>query len=351
MIDEFLEPTKEQLWYDKANSLKNISNCYTGNKRNLLFHISQFLDKNNIEFKTIFDTFSGSAAVSIYFKIIGKNVISNDILTSSYYNAKALVENSKEILDDKLINFLHENIPTNINNWVLDNYSDKFTKTEAIFLDKYRKNIDLLENEYQIALAFVNIQNYIIDNCFVGGRLNKGQVLAELSHRVSHPRNKGAEMTFISTKLAPIPSFEGQMTVCLNKDVLNAFYDVSQFVEKPDLIYLDPPYGGEQSDYGFMYKFFEEYIYQKPIDELEHLKDSKKFVKAKNYEAYFREVLEQASIYNNILISYNNSSWKDIDFIKSIVADYKDSIIVEEIDFSYKYRKTSTSKEYLILAN
>ena len=36
IFDEFLQPSKEQIWYDKANSLKNISNCYTGNKKNLL---------------------------------------------------------------------------------------------------------------------------------------------------------------------------------------------------------------------------------------------------------------------------------------------------------------------------
>lgn len=350
IFDEFLQPSKEQIWYDKANSLKNISNCYTGNKKNLLFHISQFLDKNNIEFKTVFDVFSGSGTVSFYFKLLNKNVISNDILTSSYYNVKALAENNNEILDEKLLKFLIENKPINQKSWVFDNYIDKFTEEESKFLDNYRSNIDLLENDYQKALAFVCIQNYIIDNCFVGGRLNKGQVLAELSHRLSHPRNKGSKMLFNLTKLAPISTFDGQFIKSLNKDVLNAFFDIKSFFIKPELIYLDPPYGGEQSDYGFMYKFFEEFVYQKPISDLEHLQNSKKFVKAKTYEQNFRDILEQSKEYPYILISYNDSSWKDINYIKNIVSDFKTNIVIEEIDWSYKYRKTSSAKEFLILA-
>lgn len=339
--------SKEHVWESKSKELKNISNCYTGNKRNLLFHISRFLDKNNFHFNTVFDCFSGSAAVSIYFKLLGKNVISNDILTSSYYNALAFVENSNEALDTKLINFLKNNKNPNKKNWVADNYVDKFTTEESNFLDNYRANINLLENDYQKALAFVLIQNYVIDNCFVGGRLNKGQVLAEVNHRISHRRNNGAKMMFNLTKLPSISFSEGQTCHALNKDVLNAFSDIS-ILNKPELIYIDPPYGGEQSDYCFMYKFFEEYIYQKPIQELSHLNNSKKFVKAKTYEENFREVLNCAKDYPYILISYNDSSWKNIDYIKSIVSDYKKEIILEEIDWSYKYRKTSNSKEYLL---
>ena len=53
--------------------------------------------------------------------------------------------------------------------------------------------------------------------------------------------------------------------------------------EKPqaDICYIDPPYGGSQSDYAKMYAFFEEYIYRKPVDELKHLHMSDGFVKAK----------------------------------------------------------------------
>lgn len=367
-----------ELMRKSQHHLYSLNSPYQGSKRSIIVDIAHELEKHGIKYKSVFDVFSGSGAVSVFMKVIGKTVISNDILTSSYHNTLAFVENNSINLSQDEIDFLCKHDSPNKNDFVRSRYAgERFTPEEALFLDNYRANIDELVRNLPVkkvetesgpvddvidtcrnanikeALSYVLITHYVIDHCFLGGRLNKGQILARLDHRIAHNRNKHETMSF---NLKPLPScfIEGSAdNVALNMDALDALATVRPQIV--DLCYLDPPYGGQQSDYAQMFSFCEEYVYGKPLDQIWHLKNAKRFVDSKGYEENFRALLEKASAINTLAISYNDSSWASVDKIKGIVTDYKKNVVVVNISHEYKYRERdnggSKGTEYLLIAN
>lgn len=145
-MDDFFESLQEKR--NKLDIIKTISTIpsnYVGSKRRMLSHICDVIDKHDLQFDSVFDAFSGSAMVSLLFKFMGKQVISNDLLTSSAITAVCLLENSEIPLSKDEIEFLCKNEPEDYGTFVLDNYKDKFfTEKECIFLDKYKRNVELL---------------------------------------------------------------------------------------------------------------------------------------------------------------------------------------------------------------
>jgi len=146
---------------DKKKIVKNISSLpsnYVGSKRRLLLHIWDTIEQENIEFDSAFDAFSGSAMVSMMFKAMGKKVICNDLLTSSAITAVCLLENASIPITPKDMYFLCNNEPENCGSFVLDSYKDKFfTEKECKFLDRYRRNVELLcGDKFYCGLDLIN---------------------------------------------------------------------------------------------------------------------------------------------------------------------------------------------------
>ena len=361
--------------------LYTLDNPYVGSKRGILPDIADSLNRHGIKFNTMLDLFSGSGVVSVFFKLLGKQVISNDLLTSSYYNALAFVENESIVLTPEQIEFLCKNNNPNKTTWVRTNYPDRFTPEEAYFLDNYRANIDSLANkiyqekisglnqnltidEYSAycemqsrlpaiveALSTILIEHYIMNRCFLGGRLNHGQILADVSHRIQHDRNNGKTMQFT---LSSLPSFVDGAKKCkaYNGDAVEIAKKARIFHPQIEIAYIDPPYGQSQSDYATMYQFCEEYIYSRPLAELPHIQQAaNKFAKTKNYQEHFREVLDNLQFIPVWAVSFNATSFEDKDKIVTILKDYKKNVIVVNIDHEYRYRKSrSKAVEYLFIA-
>lgn len=333
------------IWRNYQSLLYKIGNPYVGNKRKILVNIANEIEKSNIGYDSVTDAFSGSGVVSYFFKLCGKEVNSNDLLTSSYYNLLTFLENSKKLINNEELEFLCNNQNANKGSFIQTEYKDRFSLTEAVFLDNYRANVDVISGDslHKKAYAIVLIEHYIMQNCFLGGRLNHGQILAQLQHRVDHAKNKGSEMDF---KLSSLTQINGD-----NK--YTAFnLDAIEFLNKTpttDILYLDPPYGGQQSNYAQMFALCEEYIYNDKIENLKHLNN--KFVSSKNYEKHFKEILESSKKFPNWIISYNDSSWANIEKIQNILKMFKNEINVINIDYKYKYRKdqSSSAKEFLII--
>jgi len=336
------------------NTIKNLNNSYIGNKKELLLDILKLLDQNKINFGSVLDLFCGGASFSILMKMMGKKVICNDILYSSFIYSKAFIENNKNILSKEETDFLVHRKSKN-DDFVAKNFSNRFTEKECEFLDNYYSNIiylygedDVIDKyEYKKALAFANIQLYIISRCFLGGNLNNGQIIAESNFRINHNRNCGQEMNF--------KNIQWKSLISENNTYKNEVYnwDAIEFLEqiKPavDLAYFDPPYGGQQSDYTEMYNFFECYF----LHSLNYKnKNSNRFCNSKDYEYHFIKLIQNSLYIPNILISYNNSSWANIDEIKNIISKYRKIIEVKEVSHKYKYRKNRQENisEYLILA-
>lgn len=344
--------------------LKNFKNPYIGNKRKLIPFIVGTIDKHNIEYETVLDLFSGSAFVSMAFKMLDKTVISNDILSCSYLNAVAFVKNIDVVLtdEDKEYLFSYIDYPEGL---IDDKYLNRLDEAEiAVIAGYYDKAIQRwghpIGGNIKSAIAIVYMQNYIIENCFVGGRLNSGQILATYDHRIDHPRNKGYNMFFNGRDFSysdmrwqnPIYPKDQNRHECYNMDAIDFLRTVKP---KVDLAYIDPPYGGSQSDYGFMYALFEEMLHGSSYKEIEEKRfGADRFIDKSNYKDNFRELLKASKYIPNIIISYNDTSWGTIEEIQEVVEEYRNNVVVEEFEYSYKYRNKDNNdkgtKEYIIVA-
>jgi adenine-specific DNA-methyltransferase len=345
--DAFLEAAVQA-----QNKLAFIPNPYVGNKRKMLADIGMVI-YDTIDFSKVnhvCDLFAGSSVVGAFFKMLGKEVSCNDLLISSYFNAQALLNGISAKITTEDWRFLTESKNKNKSNFIESQYSGtRFTSDEAKFIDNYYANCEVLYCEsIDKAVAHTSLIHHIMAYCYVGGRLNSGQIIASLKHRLEHDRNQNREIPFRKMKRFSF-DFPGKMSNC-------GHGDVSKFLErKPnqpyDLVYIDPPYGGQQSDYAFMYQFFEEYLNQKKFEDIDYLKDnSKKFVKAKTYKESFEELLKSLPRESIWVISYNDSSWANIDEISSIVKTFK-PVTVKSIEYDYKYRAADNTSgtEYLII--
>ena len=156
---------------------------YTGNKKKIIKDIWRILDSEGVKFDSIFDAFSGSGVFSLFMKEIGKRVISNDFLTSSYLNTLALVENPGYVLNYDEVMFVISNNPEYdvTEGFVYKNYKDvRFTEKECIDLDKFRINLSLLDNSYKSSIGFLNTKTTIVKTPF--GMIDRGVDM--LKHRI-----------------------------------------------------------------------------------------------------------------------------------------------------------------------
>lgn len=163
---------------------------YTGNKKKIIKDIWYILDAEGVEFESVFDAFSGSAVFSLFMKEIGKRVISNDFLTSSYLNALALVENPGYVLNYDEMLFVMNNVPDFdvTTGFVYRNYKDvRFTEKECIDLDRFRANLSLLDNSYKSSVGFMNTRTTVVKTPF--GMIDRGVDM--FKHRIKQMEKYG----------------------------------------------------------------------------------------------------------------------------------------------------------------
>ena len=414
-MDDFVKALGTKI--QKTSIIEKISSIpsnYVGSKRRLLPYIFDILEKENVKFDSVLDAFSGSAMVSLLFKFMGKKVYSNDLLTSSAITAVCLLETEGFPLTKDDIGFLCRNVPDNIGTFVLDNYKDKFfTENECKFLDRYKKNVELLCGEkfycgmelinkatlasipnsnfsiygkdlkslrnthntnksfwtekwrdttrkrrdvnneimfgrsltemykkYKGAFSLFAIENHVNQHCFLGGRYYNGQTIANLEHRLKHDKNKGKEITSIPIEMSGFKNVldKGNDCVVFNSDIIKL---LESNVIDADLLYIDPPYGGSSSDYAMLYRFLEEYLYECPLEEIEHIQSgARRFSKGKGYQEQFEHLLSLCGNFKTWLISYNESSYANIDIIVSTIKNAgKKDVRVVTVPITYQYRK------------
>jgi adenine-specific DNA-methyltransferase len=333
-------------------------------------------------------------------KFMGKEVIANDFLTSSYLNAASLVENNgcRLTYDELMFVINHQPDFDAKDGFVYKNFNGlRFSEDECIDLDRIRTNLELLGNpdvtpnleedrgvgmykprikamenafpdvddEYRLRMgkAFLmrTLESKILRNCFIGGRYNNGQVIANLDHRINHKKHKGNEtIDFVKELLVDYfdPKYDllsGSYKPCkaYNGDVIELLDNNPEIVA--DVVYLDPPYGGDSTDYAFLYQFLEEYIYSQKMDQIDHIKKfGKRFVNKKTYEENFVELLKRLDNFPIWMLSYNDSSWADKDTIVDLLSLYRKNVSVHEVDnYMYNYRSEKKKKvgtEYIFIA-
>jgi hypothetical protein len=120
------------------------------NKRWLGFELNIL---RRLKFSSIAIPFAGRANLDWYLKFWGKEVISNDLCQSASSVAQAYVENAGEKLGGEEIDLLLEGVEIpgdEMRNPALTRY---WSEADAVWFDKLRGRIDLLESPYTRALA------------------------------------------------------------------------------------------------------------------------------------------------------------------------------------------------------
>ena len=147
----------------------------------------------------------------------------------------------------------------------------------------------------------------------------------------------------------------GQTIKCFNEDIIELLNSekltpiFSQ--ENKRLCYIDPPYGGQSSDYPKLYSFLEEYIHMKPLNEIEKIQKFNRYAKKKGYEEQFKKLLESlhdSKLFDVWVLSYNESSWCHIDEIVSMLKQYKKNVIIKKKEYQYNYRKNEIGTEEFV---
>lgn len=398
--EEDLFGSDRDAWIGQARQaqykLESVRNSYVGNKRKMLVDFAAILYDLGLYEKIanggkVLDLFSGSAFVGYFFKSMGASVWSNELLASSYLNALVLVENQDATISkDELQSFFE--LRDTWDDWIKFPgaasalIGTRFTQSEALLLDTFAANIQKsfgwtigekiktcnyvekihrfgnarYENtpslhgwsqfaddmiSYKIGILAMSVLHQVMNRCYVGGRLNNGQVLAKLEHRLQHQRNEGSDgIPFHAINPYSLSFDNGRYSIATKMDAMELLT-----LHKPqvDMIYIDPPYGGDQSDYSGMYEFFEDYVgCPKPAS-------ADRFVKSKKYGDNFDELLSALPKEPVWIFSYNDDSWANIDEIKShLKSCNRREIIVKEVDYKYNYRskEKASGTEYVIVS-
>ncbi len=328
---------------------------YLGSKQKLVKWIYQCSPKN---IKTVFDAFSGTSAVGYHFKTQGKKVIANDFLKFNYHIGKALIENKNIILTNKDIKLLLQNNKTS-DFFIEENFTGVFfEKEQAQFLDNFRANIDLLNNQYKKSLAFTIINR----------ALTKKVLLGHFAHLKALDYSKNLKRIKRNPAITrPIKDLFLDLVNDYNHAVFdnkqqNKMYcqDIIGFIRNikgVDLVYFDPPYYGCHPDYQAFYHFLETYVeYWKEkqfINKTKQYFPKKKsgFTQKNEIVESFKKLFENSQDIPYWLISYNSNSYPDKETMTNIIQQYRKTKVFEN-EYQNHYGGKGSRKgtrEYLFL--
>jgi adenine-specific DNA methylase len=303
---------------------------YLGAKFSHLSWINKYIPQN---INTAIDAFAGSQSVSFLFKQLGYKTITNDFLNFNNQIGKSLIENKSEKLTDDDLKILLQRSPQKEDFTLIEDiFTDVFfERKEAIFIDNFRANIQLLSNPYKQALA-LTVMSRSLTRKITMGHFGHTQALVYAADPERVKRNRSLIRPVKDLFLELLPKYNSAVfdngcdNQSFNEDILELLPRLSNI----DLIYFDPPYCDSHADYQGFYHLLETYT--------EYWK-TKQFVNSiKRYEpkrysgfdtkseviASLKKLLEFASEIPHWLISYNNRSYPDIQTFEKIISKYRD---------------------------
>lgn len=317
---------------------------FMGSKRKLLGEIWNVASR--FEFDSVIDLFSGSGIVGYMFKSHGKTVISNDYMAMSATFTKAMVENNTVTLPiaeaEKLLIKQGE-----VDHFVSDTFKDLYyTDEENELIDILRANISAMDDQYKKAIAMTALIRACTKKrprgifTYTGHRYDDGR--KDLQKTLSQQFLEAVEVV----NNAVFDNHKANKSV--NGDAM------ALDVEKPDLVYIDPPYYSPLSDNEYVrrYHFIEGLARDwKGVEIQEHTK-TKKFksyptpFSTKNgaYEA-FDKLFSKFSD-SILIVSYSSNSLPTQEDMVALMKKYKEHVEVVPVDYKYAFGNQADAKTH-----
>lgn len=317
---------------------------FMGSKRKLLGEIWNVASR--FEFDSVVDLFSGSGIVGYMFKSHGKTVISNDYMAMSATFTKAMVENNTVTLPiaeaEKLLIKQGE-----VDHFVSDTFKDLYyTDEENELIDILRANISAMDDQYKKAIAMTAL----IRACT---KKRPRGIFTYTGHRYDDGR-KDLQKTLSQQFLEAVEAVNNAVfdNHKANKSVNGDAMALE--VEKPDLVYIDPPYYSPLSDNEYVrrYHFIEGLARDwKGVEIQEHTK-TKKFksyptpFSTKNgaYEA-FDKLFSKFSD-GILIVSYSSNSLPTQEDMVALMKKYKEHVEVVPVDYKYAFGNQADAKTH-----
>ena len=325
---------------------------YHGSKRRLVHWILA----HTPDCTSVLDGFSGSGIVAYAYKQQGKRVIANDLLTSSYYFAKATVENNHvRLSNNEIEKLLAPN--THRQSYIEKHYTGVlYPAEECRFLDNLYANISELDDPYKRSIALAAAVRTCVYK-MPGGKFRPNLLpYRSPDHPYYKPKfQQPIEEVYHTFLLAYNAAVfdNGQANLALNADILDIISTI-----QVDVAYFDPPYGGSEYDYLRDYFFVE--LYTRHYGQVHEFSG-----KVKRYEesrrsgfrlvsevcSSLRMLFERAAHIPCWVISYNNRSHPSKQNLADLIRIFKPKIAVVERDYAYKSGNNERLREYLFICH
>ncbi|WFS63989.1 Dam family site-specific DNA-(adenine-N6)-methyltransferase [Pseudodesulfovibrio thermohalotolerans] len=327
---------------------------YMGSKTKLLPHIRDII--RQFDCKTVLDLFSGSGVVSYMMKAEGKQVVSNDYMALCSTYTKALVENNSVTLpEDVAISLLVPNGKSD--SFVQDTFHGLyFTDKENELIDNIRANIKGVRNPYQRSIATAAL-------CRACFKKRPRGIFTYVGYRHDDGR-KDLRMSFEDQFLEAVQAYNdavfdnGQENRAVRGDAM-------MVRNKPDLVYMDPPYFSQHSDNEYVrrYHFAEGIACDWQDVEMQWHTKTKKF---KSYPTPFSTRNGAYDAFDKLfkkfrdsiqVVSYSSNSLPTLDEMVELMSKYKRHVEVIAVDYKYSFGtqghkvgdNNNTVKEYIFV--
>ena len=327
---------------------------YLGSKQRLVDWIFECTPG---DVKTVFDAFSGTSSVGYHFKTQGKRVFVNDFLKFNYHIGIAVIENKEVTLSQTDVDILlQEN--KNADSLIEDVFTGVFfERDQAQFLDNFRANIDLLDNEYKKSLAFTVMNR----------ALTRKILLGRFAHLKALEYSRSPERVKRNPSIArPLKELFFELLDDYNNAVFDNGQDNRAYCEdavaltqnlQVDLVYFDPPYFGRHPNYQSFYHFLETFVeYWKDKEFVNrtkqyHPKRSSGFTRKVDIIDSFKTLFKNSKHIPYWLISYNSESYPDKDTLQELILQHR---LVKTFEYEYQTHyggrgSRQGTKEYLFL--
>jgi adenine-specific DNA methylase len=231
-----------------------------------------------------------------------------------------------------------------------------FEREEASFLDSFRANVDLLDDEYKKSLALTVMCRALTRKILLGHFAHT----SALRYSKDPARIKRNPSITRSLKTLFLELIDDYNNATFDNGKKNKFYceDTIEIVKKlkdVDLVYFDPPYCGLHPDYQAFYHFLETFVeYWKDKEFINGTKQyfPKKesgFVQKKEVLGSFDKLFNNSKHIPYWLISYNSKSYPSKEEMLKLIEKYK-KVKVFEYEYSNCYGGKGSKKgtrEYL----